>query len=210
VVFDEEIQISFRDKQKRVATISGSYPNYELVPTGAVCFRARINMNEKDWKDGAQPLEQQLPAILARLEREGQRLADRSIYFQKQHEKYERKEKRERALQARKDREVTDFTKLLEESVRWKKARDLRQYIIEREKHAVANNLVTDKFRRWLDWAGKKADWYDPFTGGKDRLLQGMETEVVATAPENPDHVFRPDSFFEPKHWVSNSFYHKR
>jgi hypothetical protein len=71
----------------------------------------------------------------------------------------------------------------------------LKQYITEREKHAMANNLVTDEFRRWLDWAQKKADWYDPFTGAKDRLLQGMETEVVAIALENPEPVFRPDSF---------------
>jgi hypothetical protein len=121
--------------------------NYELVPTGAVCFRARINMNEKEWKDGSQRMEQQLPAILAKLEREGQRRADESIYFQKQREKNERKEKRQRAWQARKDQEVADFKKLLEESIRWKKAHDLRQYITEREKHAMANNLLTDKFR---------------------------------------------------------------
>jgi hypothetical protein len=87
VVFDEEVQISFRDKPKRVATTSGSYTNHELVPTGTVCFRARINMNEKQWKDGEQPVERQLPAIQARLEREGQRLADQSSYFQKQREK---------------------------------------------------------------------------------------------------------------------------
>jgi hypothetical protein len=56
----------------------------------------------------------------------------------------------------------------------------------------------------------EKSGLVDPFIGAKDRLLQGMETEVEATALENPEPVFRPDSFFEPKHWASKSFYHKR
>jgi hypothetical protein len=62
-------------------------------------FKVRIRYNDKEWRDGKESIEQQLPMIMARIELEGQRLADESAYYRKQREKQERKEKREQALQ---------------------------------------------------------------------------------------------------------------
>jgi hypothetical protein len=207
VVFDEKIKIAFRDKLKRVVNKTSSWNTTELVSTGEVCFKVRIRYNDKEWRDGKESLEQQLPMIMARIELEGQRLADESAYYKKQREKQERKEKREQALQERIEKELKHFNDMLDQAVRWRKAKDLRAYIDEREKNAMAKDQMTDQFKRWLTWARKKADWYDPFVDAKDKLLKHVEKDKTESEESQP--LFENENFFEPNHWKSKSFYHR-
>jgi hypothetical protein len=207
VVFDEEIKMTFRDKLKRVIVKTEPYTETELVSTGEVCFKVRIRYNDKEWKDGKESLEQQLPMIMARIELEGQRRADERIYYRKQREKQERKEKREKALREKTEKELKHFNDMLDQAVRWRKAKDLRAYIDEREKNAIAKDQMTGPFKRWLIWARKKADWYDPFVDAKDKLLKHVEKDKTKSEKSSP--IFENENFFEPNHWRSKSFYHR-
>ncbi len=208
VIFDVEIEISFRDKLKRIPVNTHSYPSTELVPTGHVCFRARINYSDKEWKDGTQSIEQQLPAIMAKLELEGGRIADERIWRDKQAEIRERKEKKLQAIKAKMEKELADFKNMLGQSVRWKKAKDLRNYIDEREKYAIENNQHDEKFIRWLEWARKKADWYDPFINTEDKLLNNVQKD--SSQPEKTQPASENELFFETKNWFKKPFYSKR
>ena len=42
---------------------------------------------------------------------------------------------------------------------------------------AIENNLHDEKFKHWLEWARKKADWYDPFIDLKDKLLNDVQKD---------------------------------
>jgi hypothetical protein len=208
VIFDVEIEISFRDKLKREPDNTRSYPSTRLVPTGLVCFRSRVHYNDKEWKDGTQTIEQQLPAIMAKLELEGGRIADERIWRDKQDAIRERKEKKIAAIKARKEKELAEFKNMLGQSVRWKKANDLRDYIDAREKHALENNQHDEKFIRWLEWARKKADWYDPFINSKEMLLKDIELDDPILEKTKP--AFEKSYLFETKNFFQKSFYQKR
>jgi hypothetical protein len=80
-------------------------------------------------------------------------------------------------------------------------------HILTKERNAMAKNEMTDQFKRWLICARKKADWYDPFCYAKDKLLKRVEKDKPQTEKSSPP--FESDSFFEPKHWQSKSFYHR-
>jgi hypothetical protein len=208
VVHDTEIKISFREKLHRVIEKGTYYDSKRLKSTGEVCFKARINMNDRMWLDANETLEQQLPAILAKLEVEGKRRAEERAYYDAQHKKREQKEKRERAIEEKKERELKMFQQMLDQSVRWRKAKDMREYIDAREQHATANNLLTEEFKRWLIWARQKADWYDPFIEAKDNLLKDIEKDPPEVEKARP--VFEDDSFFPNRNWFQKSFYHKQ
>lgn len=110
-------------------------------------------------------------------------------------------------MQERTQKELKHFNDMLDQAVRWRKAKDLRAYIDEREKNAMAKNQMTDQFKRWLIWARKKADWYDPFIDAKDKLLKHVEKDKTRVEKSQP--LFEDDSFFESNHRQSKSFYHR-
>jgi hypothetical protein len=205
VVAGEEIKIFFREKLQRVEIGGGSYSYTRLGASGEVCFKARIKMNDRVWQDGKETLEEQLPAILARLEYEGKRLAEESDRNEAEHKKRRQKEKRERAVAEKKEKELKKFQGMLDQSERWKKANDLRAYIYAREQYAIANNLMTEEFVCWLVWAREKADWYDPFINKKDASIAYVDWEATETEENNDSE--ENSSFYEIKNWWQKNFY---
>jgi len=60
-----------------------------------------------------------------------------------------------------------------------KKADDLRKYINIFEENAIKNNTLTEEKQNWIEWARKKADWYDPFINAKDELLEDVDKDSL-------------------------------
>ena len=44
---------------------------------------------------------------------------------------------------------------------------------------AIANNTISEKLKKWIIWARKKADWYDPFIETEDKLLKNVDRESL-------------------------------
>ena len=45
---------------------------------------------------------------------------------------------------------------------------------------------VSDDLKNWLDWARKKADWYDPLINIKDDLLENVDPDfLLKRSPSN-------------------------
>ena len=63
---------------------------------------------------------------------------------------------------------------------RWHKAVNLRNYIESVEQNAISTNGITEELKNWLEWARKKAGWYDPFTEYADELLNEVDRETLA------------------------------
>ncbi len=85
------------------------------------------------------------------------------------------KERVAQELKDRQEKELADFKTLLENAERWHKADNLRNYIAIVQKIANNGNPITEDLKNWLEWANKKADWYDPFKAINDDLLADVD-----------------------------------
>ena len=50
----------------------------------------------------------------------------------------------------------------------------IREYIKTVEAKAIENEPLTSELKDWVQWASKKADWYDPLINGDDPLLDDV------------------------------------
>jgi hypothetical protein len=57
---------------------------------------------------------------------------------------------------------LNDFQNLIQQPNKWNQAKILREYLNDMVLTAKNKNEFTDDLVKWLDWARKKADWYDP------------------------------------------------
>ena len=75
---------------------------------------------------------------------------------------------------------------MISSASRWHKAENLRNYIHEVEAVALGNGAISDELKNWLEWARKKADWYDPFTEANDELLDEINKDTLELPKRNP------------------------
>ena len=67
-----------------------------------------------------------------------------------------------------------------EKYIKADKATNLRNYINEVESKAKSSsNNLSEEVKAWLEWARKKADWYNPFTEKEDDLLSRVDRETL-------------------------------
>lgn len=170
LIFGQEIQILLREKINRI--------NSKSEYNGKLCLKY-LDYPEREWADGLTSLEDKLPDIIAKLE---------VIAYNKklEHEEYERQREEERllkekmdALTARKEKELRDFKSVLGDAVRYQKAIEMRNYINTIKEFAIKNNTLTEEKRQWIEWALKKADWYDPFIEAEDELLNNVNKDTL-------------------------------
>lgn len=157
----QSFRIVLREKTKRVMHPGKNYADYE--PTNILYFKYD-GYTSREWKDGTQPLENYIPAIIARLETASDELTFIQEKNQRHFAELRRKEQLIIDAAARKEKEHADFKELLTSVDRWEKAGLIRRYIDEVEVRGGAT-------AEWLNWARKKADWYDPFVCVEDALL---------------------------------------
>ena len=63
-----------------------------------------------------------------------------------------------------------------------KEYKDGKQLLVQEK--ANTGDPITENLRNWLEWAKKKADWYDPFKVISDDLLADVDM-VTLTFKEN-------------------------
>jgi hypothetical protein len=80
-------------------------------------------------------------------------------------------------LQDRKEKELDDFKELFKKSQHHEKAEIIRRYIQNLEISAIQRNLLNEELIEQIEWARKKADWYDPFIEAFDELLNEVNRE---------------------------------
>ena len=69
---------------------------------------------------------------------------------------------------------------MLTKASRWHKANNLRNYIDPIETKAISNDKYSIELKEWIDWARKKADWYDPFVELKNNLLEDINKGTLS------------------------------
>lgn len=96
------------------------------------------------------------------------------------------KERIEKEFQMQKEKDLAAFKETLQKASRWHKAVNLRSYIDSVEQKAIETNGVSEDLRNWLEWARKKAEWYDPFIECEDELLNEVDRETLTLKQKPP------------------------
>ncbi|HLX91700.1 MAG TPA: hypothetical protein VKR32_08455 [Puia sp.] len=167
VILEQKIKIIFREKTKRGTVTDGGWTRTDFLPTGVLAFQID-HYDKREWADGTIPLESYLAGIIAKLELIGKYWYD--VRLQNEKDELLRKERENAALKIRqrKEKEESDFKKVLQESARWHEVNQLRAYINHMEKQLMANNFVSEQDAAYFSWAREKADHHDPSIARKD------------------------------------------
>jgi len=175
----QEIMIICREKQKRII-VKGEYSDSsKYQPTGILYIKIGNPWDGTTYIDGKKPLEEQLSRIIASLELKGKKLLEDHLKWQKENIEKEERKRIEKELQQRKEKELEDFKDLIEKAKRCDEAQMIRAYIDELEKRAIVKNSLHYELKKQIDWARKKADWYDPFIERDDELLREVDREEL-------------------------------
>jgi hypothetical protein len=73
-------------------------------------------------------------------------------------------------LRKRKENEITRTKELVNKAEDYHIASEIRAYI-----NAMIENGNEEATSEWIEWASKKADWYDPTLGVEDEYLGRRE-----------------------------------
>lgn len=188
VIKEEEIKIRLREKLKRITIPDAKYSwnNTDYVPTGILSFKID-EYPEKEFNDTNNiTLEEQLPKILTKLELVSKKIKRDNKEREIRHQEYLKKREIEEAIKKRHAYEIENFKKLLENSERWKKATDLRNFIHELENKAIKENKLSEELSNWIKWSNDKADWFDPLVNKNDDLLTEKDKEDIFS-PKTPN-----------------------
>ncbi len=173
-----EFPIKFREKMRKEVIVERPWNRTVFYPTGVLALISSVCLY-REWKDGKLPLEQQMAKIIAELEIAGKKWTALRIEQKRAETLRLEKEREVKENLARIEKEKTDFIKLLNKANRWKKVRDLREYIEEVAERSSSMGELTLELNNWLAWAKDKADWYDPFVEKEDSLMEGMDRDKI-------------------------------
>ena len=168
---EESLKITLREMFTREPS-SKPHTFTEYKPTGVLCF----TMDEfypAQFKDGVEKIEERIPDIILRLEQRAQKHKESSEYHARMRAEREEADRIVREKQERKEKELADFKKLLNDAKRWKESMVIREYIQAIESGSV--DTISEDRRAWIEWAKKKADWYDPTKKLEDEILKGYD-----------------------------------
>ncbi len=178
IIDNERVKICCREKCKSVKITDSRWDSRELHATGVLSFKCGT-YDAKEWVDGKKLIEEQIPDIIAKMELRIKELhksqEETRIYFAK----LKAEEDRIKEIELNKERELEKFKALLKESKRWKNVKLLREYIDYLEQKNKKGKLSEDEFLKWLKWAKKKADWYDPHIEEFDDLLCDVDRNTL-------------------------------
>ena len=68
---------------------------------------------------------------------------------------------------------------MLDDSERWQKAVNVRNYIKEVESKAIRENILTEDLSSWIRWATDKIDVFDPLTSNYGYLLDIKKSDLA-------------------------------
>lgn len=161
-VDDQEIKFIFREKMNRTST-NDRWNSTTLSPSGTLYFKIDLDYtNHIEWKDGTEPLENQLSKIIAKIESKVVEIKEKKRLWKIESDKVEARLKKEREIEERKRKEDSDFKSLFNEAKQWKDILLIEEYLKMLEKTAVDQNEMTVEMKERLNWAKKKLEEYDP------------------------------------------------
>lgn len=181
---EQEFDIKFIEKSNRKTISDGGWNRTTLIPTGKLTIRTRVIWSDKEWKDGYELLEEQLPKIVAYFEVKADDEIKRKIQRDIERKEEERLRKIEEEKRARLQWEEDKKDILLKDAQKWMELTSLREFISATK--SVSDDSMSSDVKDWIIWA-------ENVLIEKDFLLAGMENYISKyeyTAPEQQNHRF--------------------
>ena len=147
IIGDEKVKFRVREK-KRMSDIKDRFGFHQYEQTGEFVFVIDIGpYRRKEIKDGYEPVEKKVSAIIAMLELEGKRMKEELIASEIRQKQWEEKQRIERELRERQENDTKAFKKLFLQAVRLHQANIIRNYIQTVESNAVKNGTVSEELK---------------------------------------------------------------
>lgn len=185
IVKGHDFEMFLREKMRKESVQDGNWSRQVLYPKGILALQIG-GWYGREYKDGSVKLEEQLAKIIAGLELSAEQRTQQQLEFEKAAAERKERERLAKELEERKQQDLLNFKKLLTDSERWHKAENLRRYIQELEARAVIKDQsISPEKLQWIEWAKRKADWYDPFIESPDELLNEVNQNTLEL-PKRP------------------------
>lgn len=162
--------VEYNDKVKRNGWASKpQIRKYDSIYNGKL--RIIFDNGEYIRDTGKEKLEDRLGDLLMRLYENSEEARIQRERLEEERRKREEEARRQAEIQKRKEDEVRRTRELLNQAEDYKIACEIRQYIA-----AVARQKdITPETAAWIEWANRKADWYDPIVAAEDEYLGRRE-----------------------------------
>ena len=181
VVLEEKLIFKMREKSTRILHKEEKYSwqRQELIPNGKLSFQYYSYYTEKEWVDSDLLIEDKITHIIAYFEVKAIKEKQERKEREERQRKYEDEQRKIREFQERKAKELSDFKTMFVLSNRYQKAIELRNYIEAVISHSLKNGSISKDLEIWIEWAKKKADWFDPFINAPDEYLNDTDKNKI-------------------------------
>lgn len=181
IIKEQKFKICLREKSKRelIKDSTSKWNSFNDVPTGTLVFKMDAVFYKKEWSDDKIIIEDQIATIIAKLEIISDDIISQRNIWKIQRDESDRIHQLKVNFEEQKRDELLNFRKMLHDVERWQKSIDLRNYINTIEENALKNSTLTDTLSSWIQWANKKADWYDPLVESEDDLLNDIDKRTL-------------------------------
>lgn len=170
----QRYEISIREKLTKL-------DEYKKRPTNILCLKVYAGYPRFEIYDSKSlSIEERISRAVAKVELEVEYFLRVWAENDRRAEAVRQREIAEAEILARKKKELTDFKLLLNAAQRHDDVKLIRAYIQSKEDAARKNNTLNDDLRNWIEWARKKADWYDPHVEAYDDLLNEVSRVTLA------------------------------
>jgi len=170
MIYGEVYKISIRESM-RIADNNNKSSRNRYVPSGVLSFRIGHGYFSKELKEGKRKLEDLLPKFLAKLELMA--IEDRNRRLVR--EENQRKENAEKEMRKLRKKRIEDekdaVLEMVSQARRIDEAANMRKYIKAKETMLRSDGDLSEEEKKWLIWARKRTDWYDPLVIDKVRGL---------------------------------------
>ncbi|GLB47699.1 hypothetical protein [Neptunitalea lumnitzerae] len=180
IVYGEKYNICIKENRNRVIKKAERYWNeYDYAPNGILSLRLDGYPNYQ-WQDTPnKTLEDKIPNIIAYLESRAKGDIENRERNRIRYEEQEKERKEAKDHQEKINNELELFKNVLNNSSRWQKSVNLRNYINAVRQNAIERNTYDNKLINWLEWISNKADWYDPFIEKEDELFKDIDRDSI-------------------------------
>jgi hypothetical protein len=176
LISGHDFELFLREKMRKETLQDKIFTRQVFHPTGILILQVD-GWYGREFKDGITRLEDQLAKIIVGLESLAVQRTEWQVAVKKAEEEREDKERMAKVLEERKNRELLKFKTMLIDAERSRKTENLRRYIHLMEVNTAMRQ--SPDIKEWLEWAKRKADWFDPFIESYDELLDDVDRNIL-------------------------------
>lgn len=173
--------LEYEDKKKRYSyAYKPQIRKYDYVHNGKlkITFESREYIKET----GKVKLEDKLGDVIVKLYEKSERIRVERVAREEEAKRREEERKREVELKNRRKEEAIKTIDLVNKAEDYRIACEIRNYI----KAVELKEELNEDMKKWVEWANKKADWFDPIVDANDELL-GKRKHGVSSKDKNDE-----------------------